>query len=197
VQQKNRRSLKYLSAGAIGLFVLWFALSLQLFCLVSTPAPPAVDAVIVLGGSSDERLSLGQAVVTAQSLAAHSPATQGASPVLVLSWTGTPGNASIDSLCNGASFPQQSLLCFRPEGMDTRSEAAAVGKLVEANGWHSVAVVTSSYHVLRAGTLMRQCTSAEVHMVASKPALDSLQWLRRFVIEEGGLIDVNLRPECG
>ena len=95
------------------------------------------------------------------------------------------------------SFPQQSLLCFRPEGMDTRSEAAAVGKLVEANGWHSVAVVTSSYHVLRAGTLMRQCTSAEVHMVASKPALDSLQWLRRFVIEEGGLIDVNLRPECG
>lgn len=117
--------------------------------------------------------------------------------MLVLSWTDTRGNASIDSLCNAASFPQQSLLCFRPEDMDTRSEAAAVGKLARENGWRSVAVVTSSYHVLRAGTLMRQCTAADIHMVASKPALDSLQWLRRFVIEEAGLVDVNLRPECG
>jgi uncharacterized SAM-binding protein YcdF (DUF218 family) len=196
VQQKNRRLLKYLSVGGLGLFVLWFAASLQLFCLVSTPAPPTVDAVIVLGGRSDERLSPAQDLAAAQALATQTQAGQGTGPVLVLSWTDTPGNASIDSLCNEASFPQQSLLCFRPEGMDTRGEATAVGKLVKANGWHSVAVVTSSYHVLRAGTLMRQCTSADVHMVASKPTLDSLQWLRRFVIEEAGLIDVNLRPEC-
>ncbi|MGW9414254.1 YdcF family protein [Arthrobacter cupressi] len=191
MQQKNRRLLKYLSAGALGLFVLWFAASLQLFCLVSTPAPPAVDAVVVLGGSSDERLAAAQAAAGGRS------ATGGPHPpVLVLSWTDTPGNASADALCRGAHFPQQSLVCFRPEGMDTRGEAAAVGKLAEANGWRSIAVVTSSYHVLRAGTLMRQCTPAEVHMVASKPALDSLQWLRRFVVEGAGVIDVNLRPEC-
>lgn len=201
MQQKNKRRLRYLSAGAAGLFVLWFAVSLQLFCLVSTPVPPPVDAIVVLGGSSDERLPAAQALETAQDLAARTPAAQtqagrSAVPVLVLSWTDTPGNASIDALCNAASFPQQSLICFRPEGMDTRSEAAAVGKLARENGWRSVAVVTSSYHVLRAGTLMRQCTSADVHMVASKPALDSVQWLRRFVIEEAGLVDVNLRPEC-
>ncbi|WP_120520430.1 YdcF family protein [Arthrobacter celericrescens] len=189
MQQKNRRPLRYLSAGAAGLFVLWFAVSLQLFCLVSTPAPPPVDAIVVLGGSSGERLPAAQALETAQ-------AGRGAAPVLVLSWTDTPGNASIDALCNTASFPQQSLICFRPEGMDTRGEAAAVGKLAKENGWQSVAVVTSSYHALRAGTLMRQCTSADVHMVASEPALDSLQWLRRFVIEEAGLVDAILRPEC-
>jgi hypothetical protein len=33
-------------------------------------------------------------------------------------------------------------------------------------------------------------------MVASHPDLSPLQWLRRFVIETGGLIDVSLRPEC-
>jgi hypothetical protein len=33
-------------------------------------------------------------------------------------------------------------------------------------------------------------------MVASHPGLDLGQWLRRFVIETGGLIDVSLWPEC-
>jgi hypothetical protein len=33
-------------------------------------------------------------------------------------------------------------------------------------------------------------------MVASHPDLDLGQWLRRFVIETGGLIDASLRPEC-
>jgi uncharacterized SAM-binding protein YcdF (DUF218 family) len=184
--------LKYLSAGVLALFVLWFAVSLQLFCLVTTPDPPSVDAVIVLGGSSDERLP------AAESLGASAAGSAlGQAPVLVLSWTDTPGNASADAPCNIASFPRQTLVCFRPKGMDTRSEASVVGELVRANGWKSVAVVTSSYHVARAGTLMRQCTSADVHMVGSRPSLDSLQWLRRFVIEGAGLIDVNLRPECG
>jgi hypothetical protein len=57
-------------------------------------------------------------------------------------------------------------------------------------------VVTSSYHVPRARTLIEQCTDARVSMVASEPKLDSLQWLRRFVIETGGLLDVKLHPEC-
>jgi hypothetical protein len=33
-------------------------------------------------------------------------------------------------------------------------------------------------------------------MVASHPSLDLGQWIRRFVIETGGLIDASLRPEC-
>ena len=69
-------------------------------------------------------------------------------------------------------------------------------RLIEANGWKSVTVVTSSYHVTRAGRLIGQCTTAEVQMVASHPALDVGQWIRRFVIETGGLIDASLRPEC-
>ncbi|OFI39650.1 hypothetical protein BIU82_00880 [Arthrobacter sp. SW1] len=195
MQGKNRRALRYLTASASGLFLLWFAASLWFFCLMPTPAPPAVDAVVVLGGASDERLPVAQELAAAQ-LAGHSAAGPGKPPVLVLSWTDTPGNSATDSLCNATPFPQQSLICFRPKGMDTRSEAAAVGKLAEANGWRSVAVVTSSYHVPRAGKLMRQCTAAEVSMVASEPSMDSLRWLRRFVIEGAGLIDVSLRPEC-
>ena len=57
-------------------------------------------------------------------------------------------------------------------------------------------MVTSSYHVTRAGRLIGQCTTADVQMVASHPDLDFVQWIRRFVIETGGLMDASLRPEC-
>jgi uncharacterized SAM-binding protein YcdF (DUF218 family) len=186
VRQKGTQAVKIATGTLLGLLALWLTACLLLFCL-NWPESPArsVDAVVVLGGSSDERLPV------AQRFAADAGA-----PVLVVSWTDTPGNISADALCRDASLPSASLVCFRPAGMDTRSEAEAIGKLVEANGWTSVAVVTSSYHVPRAGTLIRQCTHATVSMVPSKPDLDSLQWLRRFVIETGGLIDVNLHPEC-
>jgi hypothetical protein len=33
-------------------------------------------------------------------------------------------------------------------------------------------------------------------MVASHPEFGPWQWLRRFVVETGGLLDASLRPEC-
>lgn len=177
---------KIFTGTLFGLFVLWFIACLLLFCVTSpASSTPPVDAVIVLGGSSGERLPVAQRF-----------GEEAGAPVLVVSWTDTPGNFSADTLCREASFPSASLVCFRPTGMDTRGEADVIGKLVKANGWTSIAVVTSSYHVPRSEALIQQCTDAHVNMVASLPDLDSMEWLLRFVIETGGLIDVNLSPEC-
>lgn len=116
---------------------------------------------------------------------------------MVLSRTDTPGNTSADELCRNGTPGGASLICFRPQGMDTRSEAATIADLVATNGWSSVVVVTSTYHVARAETLVRQCVDdARVTMASSEPELDPMGWLRRFVIETGGLLDVHLRPEC-
>lgn len=186
MHQKGTIAAKIFSGTLFGLFALWFTACLLLFGLNSAAPPTSpVDAVIVLGGSSDERLPV------AQRFAADAGA-----PVLVVSWTDTPGNISADALCREAFFPNASLVCFRPAGLDTRGEADVIGKLAKANGWTSIAVVTSSYHVPRAETLIEQCAGVEVHMVASKPKLDSMEWLRRFVIETGGLLDAILNPEC-
>ncbi|MEE2524052.1 YdcF family protein [Pseudarthrobacter sp. J47] len=187
MHQKRTAAARALAYSLSGLLTLWFIASIFVFCL-NTPGPTVepVEAVVVLGGSSAERLPVAELM-----------ADYGQAPVLVLSRTDTPGNASADALCRDASFPNPSLVCFRPVGMDTRGEAVAIAGLIRTNGWGSIAVVTSSYHVARAGTLMGQCTDVSVAMVASEPDLDSLQWLRRFVIETGGLLDVNLRPECG
>ncbi|MDQ0849766.1 uncharacterized SAM-binding protein YcdF (DUF218 family) [Arthrobacter sp. B3I9] len=177
----TRRALAFTAGG----FLLWLVIALQLFANTDPLSLHRTDAVIVLGGAASERLPA--ALEIQQDLGI---------PVLVLSRTDTFGNRVADAVCGSAAFPNSSLICFRPPDLDTRGEAQAVSRLVLLNGWKSVTVVTSSYHVTRAGRLITQCTTAEVQMAASHPDLDLWQWLRRFVIETGGLIDASLRPEC-
>ena len=179
------RRVRWALAAVSGAVMLWLVLAVQLFVNVEPLSVHRTDAVIMLGGAAYERLPVAQRLQGALHV-----------PVLVLSHTDTLGNAAADSICNSATFPRPDLVCFTPGGMDTRSEADIIADLAEANGWTSITVVTSSYHVTRAGRLIGQCTTADVQMVASHPALSPGQWLRRFVIETGGLIDASLRPEC-
>ena len=179
------RRVRWVLAAVSGAVVLWLMVAVQLFVNVDPSSVHRTDAVIMLGGAASERLPVAQRLQNELN-----------APVLVLSHTDTLGNAAADDVCSTATFPDPRLVCFRPSGMDTRSEADIIADLADANGWKSVTVVTSSYHVTRAGRLIGQCTTADVQMVASHPALSPGQWLRRFVIETGGLIDASLRPEC-
>jgi uncharacterized SAM-binding protein YcdF (DUF218 family) len=179
------RRVRWVLGAVSGAVMLWLVVAIQLFVNVEPLSVHRTDAVIMLGGAASERLPV----------ALRMQGELGA-PVLVLSHTDSLGNAAADDICNSAAFPRPGLVCFRPSGMDTRSEARIIADLADANGWTSVTVVTSSYHVTRARRLIGQCTTADVQMVASHPALSPGQWLRRFVIESGGLIDASLRPEC-
>ncbi|MET3948582.1 uncharacterized SAM-binding protein YcdF (DUF218 family) [Arthrobacter sp. UYCu512] len=168
-----------------GAVLLWLVLAFQLFVNVDPLTVHRTDAVIMLGGAAAERLPVAEQLQHDYGI-----------PVLVLSHTDTPGNTAADAVCNTAAFPSARLLCFRPDEYDTRGEARAIGKIAAENGWKSITVVSSSYHVARAQRLLEQCTTAAVQVVNSHPDLSVGQWLRRFVIETGGLIDVSLRPEC-
>ncbi|MBG0739158.1 YdcF family protein [Paeniglutamicibacter antarcticus] len=139
----------------------------------------------MLGGASAERLPVARDLVEA-----------GVAPVLAISHTHSAGNVQADGVCEYPGVIPFTLVCFQPASLDTRGEAAAIGKLVSEKGWHSIIVVTSRYHASRAKALITQCTTADVQMVVSEPDLSPFGWLRRFVVESGGLIDANLRPEC-
>ncbi|WP_269045854.1 YdcF family protein [Paenarthrobacter sp. Z7-10] len=177
------------AAAALAVFLLWLFIAFRLFYDVPLPSPERTDAVIMLGGDSDERLPIAEKVQESLNI-----------PVLVLSNTHTPGNLSADQLCGRSAGAAASggagVLCFHPSDLDTRGEAASIGRLVASKGWKSITVVTSRYHVTRAAVLIRQCTHAKVQMVASQPDFGPIEWLRRFVIETGGLIDAELRPGC-
>lgn len=171
----------------LALFVAWMLMAYQLFYNVSSQEPKKADAVVMLGGASKERL------LDAMMLRAELDA-----PYLVLSHTDTPGNSSADDYCdthsNRGVYPD--VICFTPHPMDTRGEATALGELASEHHWENMTVVTSKYHIQRAGTLMRQCLNADVTMMSTTPQLSPFQWLRRFVVETGGLVDVNLKPQC-
>lgn len=186
--QLPRKSTVLFAAGIlVTLFLAWLIAAFHLFYNVDTTAPKQADAVVMLGGASKERLL--DAMILRADLKA---------PYLVISNTRTPGNASADDYCethsNKVIYPD--VICFTPEPMDTRGEAASLGQLAAEYHWDSVSIVTSKYHLARAGHLMDQCVNSEVTMVPSEPQLSIWQWLQRFIIETGGLIDVNLRPQC-
>jgi uncharacterized SAM-binding protein YcdF (DUF218 family) len=181
VNTATRRVLAF----AVGSLLLWLLIALQLFVNVEPLSTHRTDAVIMLGGAASERLPVARQFQAEFHV-----------PVLVISHTDTFGNRAADEACNSTASPNAAVICFRPPDLDTRGEAVAISSLIKANGWKSITVVTSSYHLTRAARLIGQCTTADVQMVASHPDLDLGQWLRRFVIETGGLIDASLRPEC-
>ncbi|NVM94846.1 YdcF family protein [Arthrobacter wenxiniae] len=183
----RKRTVLIAGAVVVALLLAWLLAAYQLFYNVHTPAPKQADAVVMLGGASKERLL--DAMMLRNELNA---------PYLVISHTDTPGNASADDYCNTHSnkaiYPD--VVCFTPATMDTRGEASALGKLAAEHQWKNMAVVTSKYHIQRAGLLMHQCVNADVRMFSTTPQFSTWQWLRRFVIETGGLLDVHLRPQC-
>lgn len=179
--------VRRLLATVFAALALWLIVAFQLFFNVHHPPPVPTDAVIMLGGASTERLPVAQRLRESLDI-----------PVLVVSHTDTPGNASADALCqDGVPRFEGSLLCLRLDQKDTRGEARAIGSLVAAEGWTSVTVVTSRYHLARAGMLIRQCTTADVALVGSTPDFNLKEWVDRFAVETGGLLDSALRPECG
>jgi uncharacterized SAM-binding protein YcdF (DUF218 family) len=149
----------------------------------SDPAGPT-DAVVLLAGAPETRLPV------AVELARTGPG------VLVISAAGGEVNGPSSSLCD--SPPDDVVVqCFTPEApRNTRAEARAIGALVAERGWTRITVVTSSYHMARAGLLVRRCTDAEVLMVEARPVISGLRWAKYVTVELGGLAVAAVSPSC-
>ena len=149
--------------------LVWLLVSANLFLYPQAAKQPvSADAIVVLAGAASERLPVGQQLLR-----------DGYAPVLVLSRTDTPGNANTDFVCQYSTNP--AIECFTPSPLSTRAEARAVARLAADNGWDEIIVVTSKYHVVRAGLNIEQCSNAKTTMVASEPAISPGRWLSRFV----------------
>ena len=158
-----------------GVLVLAVATVVRLFVVPPTGTVQRADAVVLLAGDPETRIPL--AVELAEE----------AQGVLVVSAAGGEVNAPARELCRGHG--DLDVRCFAPrEGSDgTRAEAQAIGELTERNGWTRIVVVTSSYHVERAGLLIDRCTDAEVVMVAARPTISLGRWALAIGHEVGGL----------
>lgn len=164
------------------LLALVAAVLTRFFVYPPTDDPSAADAVVVLAGDASARLPV--AVRLAQ---------EGAG-VLVVSVDGGPDNAPARELCDEPGDLR--VHCFTAARSDTGAEARALGDVVRDEGWDAIAVVTNSYHVARAGLLVRRCTDAEVVMVDARSSIAPLRWARALVHEVGGVAAATVERSC-
>ncbi|MGY2083160.1 YdcF family protein [Blastococcus sp. SYSU DS0539] len=143
---------------------------------VHPPTDPAdgAAAVVVLAGDARSRLTVATRL-----------AESGAG-VLAVSVDEGRDNEPARALCEDPGDLE--VHCFTATRSDTRSEARALGALVDEQGWASIAVVTSSYHVVRAGMLIRRCTDAEVAMVEARAGMTPRRWVMAVLHETGGVL---------
>lgn len=161
-----------LAAGAVGRYFVY---------------PPvddagAVDAVVVLAGDATARLPVAVGLAEA------------GAGVLAVSVDDGPDNAAAREFCDEPGDLE--VHCFAAESSDTRAEARALGELVGEQGWATVAVVTNSYHVVRAGLLIRRCTDAEVVMVDARSAMSLRRWIVGVAREIGGTAAAAVSRSC-
>ena len=127
-----------------------------LFIWPSTDLPGHADAVVVLSGGRNSRLDPALRLVERH-----------VAPVLVISGAGLdPKWKKARALCATGS-KRFRVVCFDPKPYSTRGEARAIARLAKARGWKRVDVVTSRYHVFRAGIVIRRCYHGKLGMIGA------------------------------
>lgn len=175
IRRLARRLVVLLLAGVATLLVI--------FVLITTPRLDAIhnpDVVVVLGGGGGERLAFGQQLA----------ATHGV-PVFAFAEGVTSGQLG------GVPCDSTTQWCVEPDPSTTAGEARTAAAYASQNGWQTVAVATSSFHVNRARVLFQQCFDGEVLVtgIADSSALDVQ--LRRAGREALGIIAAyTLRRAC-
>lgn len=62
-------------------------------------------------------------------------------------------------------LPPTGVTCFRAHPYSTQGEARLVARFAARRGWHSLAVVSSRFHLFRARLIFRRCTDARLQLV--------------------------------
>ncbi len=151
----RRRRILRLGFAIVGLLaVAATVFTYRLFVWPSTNPPQRADAVVVFAGADGERQAEGARLVA-----------DGVAPVLVISDGGRPGLSKYQ-LCRDPGT--LTVICFSPAQDDSRSEAREFARLAQANGWRSLALVTSVTHVRRAELLLTRCHRGPVFTVGTE-----------------------------
>jgi hypothetical protein len=146
--------------------------------------PQHADAVVVLGPPDDNGR-----VYTALDLV-HRHVTSN----LVISVT-SEKQRQAKSLCTD---PQDgfTVTCFQPRPATTRGEAEHVRDLARQHGWHSVIVVTSTYHVSRARMIFDRCIDGRLYLVAARRRIGPLSWAYEYFYQTGAYVKAVLQSGC-
>lgn len=176
-----RRIRRRLTTALVGGgFVLWAWLVAGLFMFVDpvVDQPVSADAVVVLAPPiSTGRLDYAESLMSS-----------GYSATLVISAPDGGSGKAPAEVCR-ADQPYR-VICFSPNPATTQGEARAIQRLSEEHGWHSITVVTDTFHVTRARIIIGRCYSHDLNIVAYNRDRSLMSWAYRFVYESAAFVKV-------
>jgi uncharacterized SAM-binding protein YcdF (DUF218 family) len=121
-----------------------------------TGPPARADAVVVLSGATS-RLPPAEALIRA-----------GVAPVLAISSVRkTPKWKAARALCKAGTYAGARVVCFEAQPYSTRGEAETVTRMAERQGWHSLVIVSSTFHLTRAELLFSRCFHGRLSLVGA------------------------------
>jgi uncharacterized SAM-binding protein YcdF (DUF218 family) len=183
-KSRTRRLLLSLLAVILTLVIAWGVAGYVLLVKPSLNAPRHVDAVVVLGPpTADGRFDVGYQLVES-----------GYASNLVVSGP-TPNVPQLKQLCRDG-IAKAKIICFQPDPRTTRGEAQKIKELAQRYRWKSIMVVTSTYHVSRARTIIQRCFSGTVLMEAARRGIGLAKWAYQFVYQTGGYLRVITHQSC-
>jgi uncharacterized SAM-binding protein YcdF (DUF218 family) len=132
------------------LVLAFLAASAVLFVWVpfATERPRRADAIVVLAGSRS-RLPLALRLL-------HEDVAR------TLAVSSDPWEPARVDFCRR---PPAGAFCFDAKPYSTRGEVRAIARFARARGWHSVAIVSSRYHLFRVRLLVRRCIDVRLELV--------------------------------
>ena len=139
------------------------------------------DAVVMFVGGRGERLETALQIIDADK-----------ANVLVIPNGTSPSWPAANELCDGRTDLDIEIVCLTPNPDTTRGEAQAIGTLATERGWTSLIMVTSTYHLERAGLLLKRCYEGEVIPVEAPPDLSPWSWGSRIIHEWAGTAQAQL-----
>lgn len=137
--------------------------------------PQRSDAIVVLGGSSDDREEIGLEL-----------AEEGYAPRLIFS--DPYGAASPLTQTCADDTRSFSIECFVPSPNTTRGEAREIRDRAEREGWSNVIVVTSTPHVSRARYIFDKCWGGDTEFVNSNNDMSLPGWAWSYIYQTAGYV---------
>lgn len=168
-----------LTAAALGaaivVLIAIFAVGYPVYVTPVVDQPRAADAVVVLGGSSDDREQVGIDL-----------ADEGYAPRLILSNPYGP-RSPLTEMCADTSNTF-SIDCFVPDPNTTRGEAREIRDRAEREHWSTIIVVTSKAHLSRARYIFGKCWSGNTIFIPSRSDVSMLGWLWSYTYQTAGYV---------
>ncbi|MDR6867235.1 hypothetical protein J2Y69_001836 [Microbacterium resistens] len=165
------------SAWLSGIVLLIALAGVPIFVLPPSDETDGVDAVLVLGPPTGNRIDRAYEI----------SAANGQAPIVIS--IAPDGQHSMEET---GACRRIGVECLIPDTFTTKGEAELLNQLSAVHGWRTVAVITESPHVLRARYIFDRCYDGDARVVSVLYSGWILGWVFQYGYQTGAFVKAAL-----